>query len=289
MATPLQIRAPRPYSAGDDFALWIRRFEAYARSVRIPDEKLPDALLALLDDAAFRAYDLLGMDEDVVRDFKQLTEALSKRFAPSTGQQELRFLLGQRQQEAGETLDDFADALIHLANQSYPTLEPKLRMELARDRFVAGVRSEHVQEALLKTPPETLDHARETAKRIEAAQAARKIMRPKRSDVLAVTTAETQDEGKLTVTESVDYVQQRVTAQRQDDSLMEVVHCNTEVLERLLGQMTLSGNSTQRPPPRQQAPTCWRCGQRGHVRQECTSLGNKQRLAPWVDRQPRAH
>ena len=65
MATPLQIRAPRPYSAGDDFALWIRRFEAYARSVRIPDDKLPDALLALLDDAAFRAYDLLGLDEDV--------------------------------------------------------------------------------------------------------------------------------------------------------------------------------------------------------------------------------
>ena len=235
------------------------------------------------------ASPLLGLDEGVVRDFKQLTKALSKRFAPSTGQQELRFLLGQRQQEAGETLDDFADALIHLANQSYPTLEPKLRMELARDRFVAGVRSEHVQEALLKTPPETLDHARETAKRIEAAQAARKIMRPKRSDVLAVTTAETQDEGKLTVTESTDYGPQRVAAvaAQQDDSLMEAVRRNTEMLERLLGQMTLRGNSTQRPPPRRRAPTCWRCGQRGHVRRECTNSGNEQRLAPWVDRQPR--
>lgn len=292
MATPLQIRAPRPYSAGDDFALWIRRFEAYARSVKIPDDKLPDALLALLDDAAFRAYDLLGLDESVVRDFKQLTKALSKRFAPSTGQPELRFLLGQRQQEAGETLDDFADALIHLANQSYPTLEPKLRMELARDRFVAGVRSEHVQEALLKSPPETLDHARETAKRMEAAQAARKLMRPKRSDVLAVTTADTQDEGELTVTESADHVQQRVAAvatHRQDDSLMEAVRRNTEMLERLLGQMTLSGNTTQRPPPRRRAPTCWRCGQRGHIRRECTNSGNEQRLAPWVDRQPRTH
>ena len=158
--------------------------------MRIPNDKLPDALLALLDDAVFRAYDLLGLDKGVVRDFKQLMKALSKRFAPSTGQQELRFLLGQWQQEAREMLDDFADALIHLTNQSYPTLEPKLRMELARDQFVAGVRSEHVQEALLKTAPETLDHARQTAKRIEAAQAARKIMRPKRSDVLAVTTPE---------------------------------------------------------------------------------------------------
>ena len=159
MATPLQIRAPQPYSAGDDFALWIRRFEAHTRSVKIPDDKLSDALLALLDDAAFRAYDLLGWDESVVRDFKQLTEALSKRFAPSTEQPELRVLLRLRQQKAGEMLDNFTDALIHLADQSYPTLEPKLRMELARDRFVAGVCSEHVQEALLKTSPETLDHA----------------------------------------------------------------------------------------------------------------------------------
>ena len=58
-------------------------------------------------------------------------------------------------------------------------------------------------------------------------------MRPKRSDVLAVTTAETQDEGKLTVTESADYVQQRVAAvaeQRQEDSLMEAVRRNTEML-----------------------------------------------------------
>ena len=60
---------------GDNFALWIR-FEAYARSVRIPDVKLSNPLLALLDDA-FRAYDLLGLDGEVVRDFKQLSEALS--------------------------------------------------------------------------------------------------------------------------------------------------------------------------------------------------------------------
>ena len=123
MATPTptpQIRAPRPYSVGDDFALWVRRFEAYSRAVKIPDDKLSDALLALLDDAAFRAFDLLGLEEATAKDYKQLVEALRKRFAPCAGQQELRFLLGQRVQEAEETLDAFADALIHLANRAYP-------------------------------------------------------------------------------------------------------------------------------------------------------------------------
>ena len=37
-------------------------------------------------------------------------------------------------------------------------------------------------------------------------------MRPKRSDVVAVSTANTQDEGELTVTESADHVQQRLAA-----------------------------------------------------------------------------
>ena len=74
MATPAPlIRTPRPYSklnvTGDDFALWIRRFEAYTRAVRIPDDKLSDALLALLDDAAFRAFDLLGLPEETVKDY----------------------------------------------------------------------------------------------------------------------------------------------------------------------------------------------------------------------------
>ena len=184
MAIPAPlIRTPRPYSVGDDFALWIRRFEAYTRAVRIPDDKLSDALLALLDDAAFRAFDLLGLPEETVKDYKQLVDALKKRFAPGAGQQELRFLLGQRVQEAGETLDGFADALIHLANRAYPAMESKLRMELARDRFVAGVQEEYIQEALLRSPPETLDQARETAKCAEAAQAARRRMRPKKTRV----------------------------------------------------------------------------------------------------------
>ena len=41
------------------------------------------ALLALLDDAAFRDFDLLGLSEETVQDYKQLVEALTTRFSPS--------------------------------------------------------------------------------------------------------------------------------------------------------------------------------------------------------------
>ena len=48
MATAGQVRAPRPFSPGDDFSLWIHHFEAYAQMVKIKDETMCDALLALL-------------------------------------------------------------------------------------------------------------------------------------------------------------------------------------------------------------------------------------------------
>ena len=58
--------------------LWCRRFEAYALSVMLLKEQLCDALLALLDDAAFRAFDLLGLSEMTSQDYKLLVEALTK-------------------------------------------------------------------------------------------------------------------------------------------------------------------------------------------------------------------
>ena len=41
-------------------------------------------------------------------------------------------------------------------------------MRLARDRFVAGVRADYIQENLLQTPPDSLEDAHRVAKCLEA-------------------------------------------------------------------------------------------------------------------------
>ena len=58
----------------------------------------------------------------------------------------------QREQGPAETFEDYADALLDLANRAYPELEPKLWMLLARDQFMAGVRNGHIQDVLLESP-----------------------------------------------------------------------------------------------------------------------------------------
>ena len=172
MATA-HFRGPKPYTPGADFSLWRRRFESYARAAKIPQDQLSDALLA---DAAFRAFDLLGLTEAVQADYKKLVQVLSRQFASTTGEPALRFQLGLRHQEAAETLDEFADALLDLANQAYPEVDSDVRMRLARDRFEVGVRADYIQENLLQTPQDSLEDVRKVAKRLEAARAARRQM-----------------------------------------------------------------------------------------------------------------
>ena len=81
-----QLRVPQPYSIEQDFQLWLRRFETYARAVRTPDEQFCNAVLSLLDDAAFRAFDLLENSAALVEeaDYKELVKTLTERFQLKT-------------------------------------------------------------------------------------------------------------------------------------------------------------------------------------------------------------
>ncbi len=284
-----QIRGPKPYAVGGDFALWVRRFEAYSKAVRIPDEQMCNALLALLDDDAFRAFDLLQLSAAEVADYKRLVEALSLRFASTAGEAELRFQLSQRCQLPAETLDQFADALIDLTNRAYPALEQAVRAGLARDRFIAGVSADYIQESLLEKAPETLDKAREHAKRLEAARIARRRMQTGKATVHSVGNDAPSEEPRVAA----------ATGARQDE-LTELVRRNTETMQELLRQMTAATGGVHQLQPKmfqnrqRQArarpqPTCWTCGERGHLRRNCPvgpNSGNEQRLATWVNRQP---
>ena len=288
MAAP-QLRAPRPYSLGEDFQLWLRRFETFAKAVKTPDDQFCNAVLSLLDDGAFRAFDLLENSAELVEkaDYKALSKALLERFSPHTATQELRWLLSQRVQGEKESLDEFADALIHLANRGYPEQTAKFRMELAGDRFIAGLRDDHLQEALMQREPEqlkNLDGARKAAKRLEAAQLARKKMRTKPAEVRSTeTTSPTPSDVNA------------VGANSAKDDLAQAVRQNTMMLQQLLTRfgtdLQPSGRRPPRHPRRQPSGSCWCCGQEGHYQRNCPQrapqpAGNDQRPANWVNRRP---
>ncbi len=173
-------------------------------------------------------------------------------------------------------------------------------MELVQDRFVSGIRSEYVQEALLRSPPETLDDARDAARRLEAAQAARRRMRARRTDVCATTSGEeVADKAPSSMVPPRGEVTAVEAARVEYDRLADAVQRNTEMLGKLMTQLTHSsgpglspgtegGHTRRRRRPGTPA-TCWSCGQPGHLRRDCPATGNGRRPATWVERRPRGY
>ena len=263
MAVQAYVKAPKPYAVGSDFSLSVKRFESYAKAVKVADEQISDALLSLLDDSAFRAFDLLGLTEEQVRDYKQLVGALKKRFAPTTGEAELRFQFGQRCQKPSESFDEFVDAIVDLVNRAYPEMEAGTRMNLVRDRFIAGVRADFIQERLLQQAPVSLDEARRIAKELYAARAARKRMQTSATEIYNLPTSSDQEEIKPS---GVAVISTNV-------ELQHAVQRNTEILEQLGRQIKLLQTNRPMVPVRYSAKQvrCWICGKLGHIKRNCTA------------------
>ena len=71
------VRAPKPYCIGSGFSMWLKHFEPYARALKLKEGHMCNAMLSLLDDATFCAYDLLGLGESDTQDYGQLVQSTS--------------------------------------------------------------------------------------------------------------------------------------------------------------------------------------------------------------------
>ena len=139
-------------------------------------------------------------------------------------------------QEPGESLDAFADALVHLADRAYPKLEAGLRADIVKDRFVEGVSSEYIQDSLLCSLPGTLNEERDATRHAEAVQAARCRLRSRRmAEVSSMSIADTAD-GIVTLPQHHEIAAVSANCAREDQ-LAEAIRCNTEVLEKLMSQL----------------------------------------------------
>ena len=58
-------RLQQKFSASNEFALWLKRFNLYLEEAEVPREERAKALLSLLNDATFRVVGQLGLLETI--------------------------------------------------------------------------------------------------------------------------------------------------------------------------------------------------------------------------------
>ena len=72
------LKQPKPYSLGQHFKVWLSQFDEYSKLANIPESKKRAFLVTLLDQAAYRAVQLLRIPES--SSYTEFLQRITVRF-----------------------------------------------------------------------------------------------------------------------------------------------------------------------------------------------------------------
>ena len=265
-------RPPPRYTASSDLELWLKRFELYVRQIGLPEDQWAAELLPLLDDTAFRVIMQLGLAEST--DFGVVTENLMRQFSPKGNELQWQRRLQTRRQQPGEQLVEFAGALRVLADKAYPNWTSGQRGEVLRNQFIQGVSSPSVQLRLMCEMPDTLEGALSLAVQQQSVETAQQHLYKEmhRGEAAAMALQQRSDE-EDTRTESASNAMSRDSARETFDprfvEMSKELRRLSSELSQLRGGPSRRGSQWQHGQRGRGRPTCWNCGERGHIRRNC--------------------
>ncbi|KAF0304806.1 hypothetical protein FJT64_023455 [Amphibalanus amphitrite] len=161
-----------------EFGTWETRVRAHARRARwdsLPIEEQTAALLALLDDNWTRTLQH-GLDIATPNTCENLVAAFRKHLRGQRSVVLDRREFFMRQQEPGETFDDYLVALKELAQ--FCDFCVHCRGEQFRDRLVNGISDQESLQAMLAEPELTLEKAIKICRANESAKRNAAVLRP---------------------------------------------------------------------------------------------------------------
>ncbi|KAJ7998616.1 hypothetical protein DPEC_G00206740 [Dallia pectoralis] len=185
------------------------------------------------------------------RSYRELVAALHRSFGKDKHRELAWSALGRRERMPGEPLRALANDVERLTRRAYGHTPPLVQDELARDRFVLALSPPELRAGTQLACPISLQEALDVARQNEVIweEAAGR----KHSEAAAVRATET-------------------CAPREEmpgwaRDITELVHAlSISSSPQHVERRNLPGNG----------PGCWRCGQIGHLRRECTAQIKRQ-------------
>ena len=234
----LQPPSPFEFHNPDDWPRWKRRFEQFCQASGLSAEDDSQQVSTLLYCMGENAEDTLASTGISGEDRKRLAAVIAKFDAFFQVRKNVIFeraRFNQRNQEAGESAEQFITSLYSLAdNCAYGDLKD----DLIRDRIVVGIRDKALSERLQLDPELTLEKAKQIVRQREAVQEQQQILKNGTS----------LKEEKL-----VDSLRQSKSNRSKGAP----------------GKRQPVGAKQQKPPTAGNANKCSRCGKAPHARHLC--------------------
>ena len=156
-----------PNTTGADKAWihWKRTFNGFVTAIKATDNIKFDMLVNYVSPSVFEYI-------SECEDFTIAMQVLESMFIVPKNEIFARHLLATRQQQSGETLDAYLNALKLLAKdcQFKAVSAEAYRQEMIRDAFINGIQSHNIRQRLLENNTLTLDAAFTQARSLELAQ-----------------------------------------------------------------------------------------------------------------------
>ncbi|MEW8548468.1 MAG: zinc finger CCHC domain-containing protein [Candidatus Thiodiazotropha sp.] len=163
---PMFLSAPPPLfpgKQGDDFELWVKRFEAWAKLHAPSNAEKVLYFPTMLGDAAFSVFSSLSEREQ--NDFEAIKSKFLAAYSSKAMIDAFRAELQARTRKDGENLVVYAAELRRLVKRAFPKYNEEAREDVVLNKFLDG--TGEIGKKVRRRDPKNVEEAIEKASRLE--------------------------------------------------------------------------------------------------------------------------
>ena len=198
------------------------------------------------------------------RDYRELIQALGRRFHPENQSELYRVQLRNRARKANETLPELGQQIRQLVAQAYPGANVEVMDALGKDYFIDSLEDPDLRWRIYQAKPDTLDDTICIAVEFEAYRAAEKQRTSGRRYVRGVEWQQGAQAGR-----NLD--KDTPTIKSLQQQLAELTRKIEQVQEGRRRPRDFKSNEDS-------LNRCWRCGETGHFQRNCPKDGQNKNL-----------